>query len=178
MGLGAEFFGYDFEEEDKRAGDLLDDPQFVESINRTMLINIEADGRREFMQEILDHARELENFADEIEAKLDHDDFRLQFTDKLAQATKGFKASGEATFDGTHVFSLVDIILYEEAKRFFDDSLTPEVMEHMFASMLYIDHKVRFSDFQMDINIKGQGLLPDTYQMTLRFRPIPKRVRK
>lgn len=168
----------DFDELANWVAKRLDDPDFVESINRTIIINSVVDGQRLYSKDEIDDAEEERQAVLAENFKFAEDNICYILGVGLRQATQDFKNSGSFRLEGEMVSDLVDSYLYEAAKQGWNTDNLRIASEAVVTGAISLMFNKPFQSYQTDITIMGQGLQADTYFMDIQFRPIPKNVQK
>lgn len=156
--------------------DNLDNPDFVDEVNRSIIFNSFLDGQK------LYNERDIEihlNLLREAQAKgitLKEGDVQFDLANLLKTPTKNFTQEALCKIRGSQAFTFIDQIMLQINGDTQTD--VTEYFEVVIAGALGIKYNIQFDQYQTDITIIGQGLVQDTYEIDVVFRPVPKNVQK
>lgn len=154
----------------------LDNPAFIEQINDRLIIDEHSDGQRDYSgDEIIKMGtRYLEALMEGV--KLAPGSMSDVLARGLLSATDNFLSPGSFTLKGGMVCDLADYVYFEANKNNFDPARIMELVETFVAGALALGCDKAYEDYQTDISLSGQGVMPETYELNIQFRPIPKNV--
>lgn len=155
----------------------LDNPDFVESVNRTIIIHSVSDGQQVYKVEEIEDA-EAERLAVQKEGFVfESDNICYILGQGLRKVTNNFKSSGSFRITGELVSDFVDSYLYEAAKNGWDPNKVSVAAEAITTGAICSQFNIPFASYQTDITVSGQGLQAETYYLDVQFRPIPKNLK-
>ncbi len=168
--------GDDFEETLRKVEESMDEPGFVEAVNRTVITNAHLDGQRLYSQKEVDQFNsDLEEGRSEgttFEPGRIHD----LIGKGLAQATDNFSKRGTVKLNGDSVYDMADSIYHAIIRNGMPLNLMSKFVEIVVAGSLGIGYGLKFEDYRTDIVLLGRGFLPDTYSLQIDFNPIRKNI--
>jgi hypothetical protein len=156
--------------------ELLGNPEFIDFINSSFVIESYSDGARMYPSaEIITYNMSVLNKKDE----KDNDILEIYkiISDGLIKATEDFTEEGSFETKGKPVFDLVDqSMLVISQNRLDPDSTIKTALEIVTHTAINMAKSCLYEDYQVDISVSGQGLLHDTYSLNIKFKPISKNV--
>lgn len=148
-----------------------------EQFNAEFIIQDKVDGSMPFTLEEIDRFERLCEKQISNNGEYDPESMPIQLTAKLMTETDSWRRIGTYSISGHDAFNIVDTIddilanLPVITLPDYADSLTDIV-----SGALCVHYKLPYRLFQLDIRITGQGNLPDTYEISVTFRPQPKNI--
>jgi hypothetical protein len=152
------------------------DPWYREYLNSHAITHASLDGQMPYPRSRFMLARRLE-IQDEIDSlPQDPSDMSIDIYNALVPCTANFSHAGTASISGDQAFLIVDaclLTLYEDG---FDSDDLGTLLEASIAGNLWRNAGLPFASYQINLDVSGQGLIRDTYEIKVHFSPIPKNV--
>ena len=166
----------DFAAKTRKVQELLKNPEYVEKLNAFLIYDFTVDGQRTYLGWEIGAMQEAEAIIRQTEPKFDRDDARVELVQGLDESTNHFTREASFRLKGSPAGSMVDNCEGYREILGWGSEILPKLIENLVAGAIYVEFKLPFESYQMDITVNGQGLLQDTYFIDVQFRPIPKNV--
>ncbi|MBU1326818.1 hypothetical protein KKB64_01180 [Patescibacteria group bacterium] len=153
----------------------MQDPGVIEVFNTSMQISELTDGQRVYQREELNIIQQAIDRAVKEKVVVEDSDIKVQIAKRIFEAS--CSATREATIQirGQDAFTMADSIALSMVEASpYDKMGFAQWFEEMIACYLGLLHHIPYQNYQVDISMIGQGLLRETYEITIWFRPIPK----
>lgn len=162
-----------------KADEILQNTDFLNEMDRTIIFNDFLDGKKLYRQEDIDGVLQLFRDAQNNGITIKENDLRFELATKIQSVTDNYTKEGLCQFSGETASRIVDSLLVEilEAGGNLEANIA-DPMEIMIAGALGIIHKIPFDTYQTDIKIVGHGLDSASYAIDITYRSEPKNIHK
>lgn len=155
----------------------MQDPEVIESFNVSMQIAELTDGQRVYQPEEVNLIQQTIDRAVKGNVVVEDGDIKVQIARQIFEAS--CRATREATIriQGLDAFAIADSIALNMVEATpYNKMGFAQWLEKIIACYLGLLYHVPYQNYQVDLSMLGQGLLKDTYEITIWFRPTPKTI--